>query len=112
MSIREILDYMRLHAQIDPRKRAMLLTQLQGRIAAPFTCVAVVLIALPFGARAGRHNVFVGVAGSIFICFGYFILQRISFGLGVGNYLSPALAAWLPNIVCGGLGLVLLLRQR
>ncbi len=112
LSIREILDYMRLHAQIDPRKRAMLLTQLQGRIAAPFTCVAVVLIALPFGARAGRHNVFVGVAGSIFICFGYFILQRISFGLGVGNYLSPALAAWLPNIVCGGLGLVLLLRQR
>jgi lipopolysaccharide export LptBFGC system permease protein LptF len=30
----------------------------------------------------------------------------------VGHYLSPALAAWLPNIVCGGLGLALLVRQR
>jgi lipopolysaccharide export system permease protein len=72
----------------------------------------VVLIALPFGARAGRHNVFVGVASSIFICFAYFILQRISFSLGVGGFLNPVLAAWLPNIVCGGTGLVLLSRVR
>jgi lipopolysaccharide export LptBFGC system permease protein LptF len=111
-SIREILDYLRLHPQIDPRKKAILLTQLQGRLASPFTCLAVVLIALPFGARAGRHNVFVGVASSIFICFAYFILQRISFGLGVGGILNPFLAAWLPNIVCGGTGLVLLSRVR
>jgi lipopolysaccharide export system permease protein len=111
-SIREIMDYLRLNPQIDTHKKAILLTQLQGRLAAPFTCLAVVLIALPFGARAGRHNVFVGVASSIFICFGYFILQRISFGLGVGGYLPPILAAWLPNIVCGGIGLLLLARVR
>jgi lipopolysaccharide export system permease protein len=54
----------------------------------------------------------VGVASSIFICFGYFILQRISFALGVGRYLPPILAAWLPNIVCGGAGLVMLARAR
>ena len=58
-----------------------------------------VLIALPFGARSGRHNVFVGVAGSIFICFAYFILQKISFGLGVAGYLPPVVAAWLPNVL-------------
>jgi lipopolysaccharide export system permease protein len=112
LSIREIWDYLALHPRIEREKKAMLLTQLQGRIAAPFTCLAVVLIALPFGARSGRHNVFVGVAGSIFICFAYFILQRISFGLGVGMYLPPVLAAWLPNILCGGMGLVLLARLR
>jgi lipopolysaccharide export system permease protein len=72
----------------------------------------VVLIALPFGARAGRHNVFVGVASSIFICFGYFILQRITFGLGVGGYLPPLLAAWLPNLICGATGLSLLSQMR
>ncbi len=112
LSIREILDYRRLHAQIDPDKQAMLATQLQGNLAAPFTCLVVVLIALPFGMRTGRRNVFVGVAASIFICFGYFILQRITFGLGVGRSLSPVLAAWLPNIVSGGTALVLLARQR
>ncbi len=111
-SIREIVNYLRLHPQIDSKRKSMLTTQLQGRLAAPFTCLAVVLIALPFGARAGRHNIFVGVASSIFICFGYFILQRISFGLGVGGYMPAILAAWLPNIVCGGLGLLLLSRVR
>jgi lipopolysaccharide export system permease protein len=112
LSIREIHNYLRLHEHIDPRKKAMLLTQLQGNLAAPFTCLVVVLIALPFAARTGRHNVFVGVAASIFICFGYFILQRISLGLGVGGYLSPVLAAWLPNIISGATGLALLSRMR
>jgi lipopolysaccharide export system permease protein len=109
-SMREIRDYLLLHPAIEADKKARLLTQWQARLAAPFTCLAVVLIALPFGARAGRHNVFVGVASSIFICFGYFILQKISFALGLGGYLPPFLAAWLPNIVCGGTGLVLLSR--
>jgi lipopolysaccharide export system permease protein len=111
-SMREIQDYLRLHPRIDPDKKARLLTQWQAGLARPFTCLAVVLIALPFGARAGRHNVFVGVASSIFICFGYFILQKISLALGLGGYLSPVLAAWLPNVVCGGTGLALLSRVR
>ena len=112
LSIRELLTYLRWHPRLDREKRSSLLTQLQGRMAAPFTCLAVVLIALPFGARSGRHNVFVGVAGSIFICFAYFILQKISFGLGVAGYLPPFVAAWLPNILFGGAGIALMFRVR
>jgi lipopolysaccharide export system permease protein len=112
LSMREITDYLRLHPRIEADRKARLLTQWQKQLATPFTCLAVVLIALPFGARAGRHNVFAGVASSIFICFAYFILQRISFALGVGRHLPPFVAAWLPNIVCGGTGLVLLVRAR
>jgi lipopolysaccharide export system permease protein len=112
LSIRELRTYLRWHPRLDREKRWSLLTQLQGRIAAPFTCLAVVLIALPFGARSGRHNVFVGVAGSIFICFAYFILQKISFGLGVAGYLPPIAAAWLPNILFGGAGIALMSRMR
>jgi lipopolysaccharide export system permease protein len=112
LSMGEIKDYLRLHPQIDADRKARLLTRWQKQLAAPFTCLAVVLIALPFGTRAGRHNVFAGVASSIFICFGYFILQRISFALGAGRHLPPIWAAWLPNIVCGGAGLLLLARAR
>ncbi|MGP8201013.1 MAG: LptF/LptG family permease [Limisphaerales bacterium] len=113
LSIRELHTYLRWHPHLDRVKKwPSLMTQLQGRIAAPFTCLAVVLIALPFGARSGRHNVFVGVAGSIFICFAYFILQRVSVGLGVAGYLPPLLAAWLPNILFGGAGIALMARVR
>lgn len=112
-SIHELLTYFHWHPHLNRETRwPSLMTQLQGRIAAPFTCLAVVLIALPFAARSGRHNVFVGVAASIFICFAYFILQRLSFGLGVGGYLPPIVAAWLPNVLFGGAGLILMMRVR
>jgi len=39
-------------------------------------------------------------------------LQKISLALGLGGYLPPFLAAWLPNIACGGAGLALLARVR
>lgn len=112
LSLRELMTYLRWHPHLTREKRWPLLTQLQGRLAAPFTCIAVILIALPFGARTGRHNVFVGVAGSIFICFAYFILQKISFGLGVGGYIPPMEAAWLPNALFGITGLILISRMR
>jgi lipopolysaccharide export system permease protein len=69
-----------------------------------------VLIALPFGAPSGRRNVFVGVAGSIFICFAYFVLQQVSLALGTGGYLPPWLAAWLPNALFAT-GAILLIRR-
>ncbi|MGA2543714.1 MAG: LptF/LptG family permease [Verrucomicrobiota bacterium] len=112
LSIREILTYLRLHPHPEAVRRATLMTQLQCRLAEPLTCLTVVLIALPFGARSGRHNVFAGVASSLFICFGYFIMQRIAMGLGVGGTLPPLLAAWLPNLVFGLTGLVLIWRAR
>jgi lipopolysaccharide export LptBFGC system permease protein LptF len=112
LSVEEILNYKRLHAYLRPETRAMLDTQLQARLAAPWTCVVVVLIAIPFGAPSGRRNVFVGVAASIFICFAYFVLQKFGMALGTGGHLPPFLAAWLPNALFGGAGVWLTTRVR
>jgi lipopolysaccharide export system permease protein len=72
----------------------------------------VVLIAIPFGAASGRRNLFFGVAGSIFICFAYFVIQQVSLALGAGGHLPAWLAAWLPNLFFAGLGLGLTARVR
>ncbi|MEW6158369.1 MAG: LptF/LptG family permease [Verrucomicrobiota bacterium] len=112
LSMQEILDYLRLHPDLNPRDESMLKTQLHARLAAPWTCLVVVLIAIPFGAPSGRRNVFVGVAGSIFIAFGFFILLRLGLALGTGGYVAPWLAAWLPNILFAVAGLVLTQRVR
>jgi lipopolysaccharide export system permease protein len=105
LSIREISDYLRWNPLPAPQKSAMLRTQLHGRLAEPWTCLVVVLIALPFGAAGGRRSVFVGVANSIFICFAYFILLRFGLALGTGGYVAPWLAAWLPNLFFGAAGI-------
>ena len=56
LSVEEILNYKRLHAYLRPETRAMLDTQLQARLAAPWTCVVVVLIAIPFGVDSNLSN--------------------------------------------------------
>ena len=80
--------------------------------AGPWTCFIVVLMAIPFGAPSGRRNLFFGVAGSIFICFSFLVLQMICLAVGVSGHLVPWLAAWLPNIIFGAIGITLTLRVR
>ncbi len=108
----DIFAYLNLHPNLPPADSGWLFTKFHGRIAAPWTCLVVVLIAIPFGAATGRRNLFVGVASSIFICFGYFVIQQFGLALGSGGYLPAWLAAWLPNLIFGALGLTLLLRVR
>jgi lipopolysaccharide export system permease protein len=105
-----ILSYLRLHPY--PSQAAALYTKLAGRLAAPWTCFVVVLIAIPFGAGSGRRNVFVGVASSILICFAYFVLQQVCLAAGAGGKLPPWVAGWLPNLAFGLTGLFLTARVR
>lgn len=112
LPISEILDYLRFHPNPLENDRPWLYTKLHGRLAAPWTCLVVVLIAVPFGAASGRRNVFVGVASSIFICFGFFVLLQLGLALGAGGKLPAWLGAWLPNLVFGTTGLWLTARAR
>jgi lipopolysaccharide export system permease protein len=110
----DIFAYLRLHPNLSPADSRWLFTKFYGRLAAPWTCLVVVLIAIPFGAASGRRNLFVGVAGSIFICFSYFVIQSISLAVGSApnGHLPAWLAAWLPNLVFGATGLLLTARVR
>lgn len=108
----DLMEYFRRNPELTPRDNARLRTMLHGRLASPWTCLVVVLIALPFGARAGRRNMFVGVAGSIFIGFAYLFLKQSSLALGGGGLLPPWLAAWLPNAIFAAAGVWLIRRLR
>jgi lipopolysaccharide export system permease protein len=108
----DILAYLHLHPNPSPEQSARLFTKFQGRLALPWTCLVVVLVAIPFGAAPGRRNLFVGVAGSIFICFAYFVIQQVSIQMGSHGVMPAWLAAWLPNMIFGAMGLALMVRVR
>ena len=112
LSSLEILDYLKLHPRLERKKSASLRTMLQTRLAAPWICLIVVLIAVPFGAAPGRRNVFVGVASSVFICFVFFIMKELTLALGSSGYVPPWMGAWSPHILFGATGLVLMWRVR
>ena len=108
----ELWEFLRNNPGLRAEDAQALQTKFQGRLAAPWTCLVVVLMAIPFGAQTGRRNLFFGVAGSIFICFAYFILQRVSLAFGLNGQLPGWLAAWLPNFLFAVTGIVLTLRVR
>jgi len=110
--IQDLLNYLHLHPQLSPSDRSWLDTKLAGRLAAPWTCLVVVLIAIPFGVVGGRRNVFVGVASSIVICFSYFVLLQLGLALGTSGRLPAWLAAWFPNLAFGLAGLLMAARVR
>jgi lipopolysaccharide export system permease protein len=112
LAVREIQNYLKLHQTPSAADAAWLNTKLQGRLAAPWTCLVVVLIAVPFGAASGRRNVFVGVASSIFIAFSYFVLQQLALAFGSGGYVTPWVAAWFPNMSFALVGALLTSRVR
>lgn len=108
----DIVNYLRFHPQPDRKMRNWLFTKLHGRFAGPFACLVVVIVAIPFSARSGRRNIFVGVAASIFIFFVYFVLQQVGLTFGETGWVPPWLGAWMPNLFFGVGGLYLMSRVR
>jgi len=97
LTLGEIAEYRRIHPVVRPELVAMLDTGWHARMAAPWTCLVVVLIAVPFSVAPGRRNLFYGVAGSIGIAFAYFVLQRVGFAMGYSGRIPGWIAAWAPN---------------
>jgi lipopolysaccharide export system permease protein len=110
--VRTIANYLRLHPLPLPAIRPWIFTKLQGRFAGPVACIVVVLVAIPFAAASGRRNVFVGVAASILIFFGYYVLQQLGFAFGEAGHVPAWLGAWLPNIVFAAGSLWVIARVR
>ncbi|HBM85582.1 MAG TPA: YjgP/YjgQ family permease, partial [Opitutae bacterium] len=71
-------------------------------LAAPFSCLVVVGLAVPFAVSGVRTNPMIGVSK----CMGYFaifyVLISIATILGERQVIPVVLAAWLPNIVMLG----------
>jgi len=112
LSSGEILDYLKLHPRLERGQSKKILSLLHKGLAAPWVCLVVVFIAVPFGAIPGRRNAFVGVASSVFICFLFLILKDLALALGSGGYMAPWLAAWLPNLLFTATGVILMWRVR
>ena len=110
--LKDLREYLKLHPDLPRDDANALRTKYYGRLAAPWTCLVVVFIAIPFGAQSGRRNLFFGVAGSIFICFAYFVLQQVSLAFGMNGHLPAWLAAWLPNLLFTTAGTILIVRTR
>ncbi|HYE33484.1 MAG TPA: LptF/LptG family permease [Methylomirabilota bacterium] len=101
------LKHLRSARNLKPHERTILDTQFHARLAGPWTCLVVALVAMPIASTSNRRNAMVGVASSIGICFLYFILMRFGLALSTSGVLPPWVGPWAPNLIFGLGGLSL-----
>lgn len=73
--------------------------------------LVVVLLGLPLSVRLRKGGVMFGLGLGLLLSFMYWGAIQTSRAYGTSHVVSPALAAWLPNIVFGAAAIVMLARS-
>jgi LPS export ABC transporter permease LptG len=108
MGVPEIVSYLKAHPK-DPKERlAPFFTHYHQRFALPWQSFALALVAAPLGIAYSRRGAVGGIAGSIFIFFAILFLNNLCLNLGKGGHLPPWFSPWIPHLLFGVLGVVLL----
>lgn len=85
-----------------------LLVRYYQKVAQPLACLIVALAGAPLGLMARRSRSNLGLIYSAVVVFLYYVLQSTSGAMGDAGRIPPMLAAWLPNICIGTLGMIIL----
>lgn len=85
-----------------------LLVRYYQKFSQPLACLIVALAGAPLGLLGRRSRSNIGLIYSAVVVFLYYCLQSISGALGESGRLNPMVAAWMPNVVIGTLGLIIL----
>jgi lipopolysaccharide export system permease protein len=108
LSVPELRDYLTFNSDFPPTLLAPFATHLQYRIALPWTCLVIALIATSLGIGYSRRGILSSVAAAIIIVFSMNFVTHLFLALGEGARIPDWAAAWTPNVLFGTLGLVLL----
>ena len=108
LGVPELRDYLQFNSDFPQTLLAPFHTQLQYRLALPWTCLVVVLMAAPLGIGFSRRGILAGVAIAIVLVFSMNFLIHLFLALGEGDRISPLVAAWMPNVLFAAVGLYLL----
>jgi lipopolysaccharide export system permease protein len=80
----------------------------QLKLAWPLSGVVTVLIGFPLAVRGGRRfGLGYNVAVGLLVGFAYWFVFAVSTASGRGETLSPAMAAWAPNVIFAAVGVAL-----
>lgn len=85
---------------------------LQRKVAFPFVTLVMTLIAVPFAVTTGRRGALYGIGIGIVMALTYWTLISVFAAIGAGGLMTPALAAWAPNLLFGAAATYLLLTVR
>ena len=108
LSVPELREYLSFNSDFPETLLAPFATHLQYRMALPWTCLVITLIATSLGIGYSRRGILSSVAAAVLIVFSMNFVTHLFLALGEGARIPDWAAAWIPNILFGALGLLLL----
>jgi Predicted permeases len=108
MSVPELRDYLEFNSDFPETLLAPFRTHFYYRMALPWTCLVIGLIAAPLGVGFSRRGVLASVAAAILLTFALNFSTHLFLALGEGDRIPAWLAGWAPVVVFGTIGLYLL----
>ena len=108
LSVPELREYLHYNSDFPRTLLAPFHTHLQYRLALPWTCMVVVLIAAPLGIGYSRRGILSSVAASIVLVFAMQVLTHLFIALGEGDRVPAWIAGWMPNLIFTVIGAYLL----
>jgi LPS export ABC transporter permease LptG/LPS export ABC transporter permease LptF len=113
-TIRELLEIARQSRTPELKSRYNLAwINIHKKISIPFSCLVLAIIGISLGISNSRGGKSSGFAMAIGVIIVYWILIDTGEAMSIQEKLPPIIGMWLPNIILGGAGLLLLnLRSR
>jgi lipopolysaccharide export system permease protein len=108
LSVGELRDYLDYNSDFPVTLLAPFATHLQYRLAQPWACAVVGLIAASLGVGYSRRGILSSVAAAILLVFAMNFAMHLFLALGEGARIPTWAAAWIPNAVFALIGVVLL----
>jgi lipopolysaccharide export system permease protein len=109
MSFKDLCSYVRNDERKDRRYFRMLL-ELHRRLALPFGCFALGIIAVPLGVQSRSAKRSFGLVLGLFFFLFYYLLMSMGKVYGETGTYPPQIGMWLPNVIIGSLGVYFLIR--
>jgi len=94
------------------REAAAYSFEMHRRYAMPLTCLIVVWLGVPLGMQVSRRGPMMGIGLALGLVIAFFILSRLTAPIGTAGRIEPWVAAWIPNILFGAVGVGLFFRAR
>jgi lipopolysaccharide export system permease protein len=110
MTLTELRNYLK---KVKDNKNAYYdgLLNLHKKFSIPVACLAMGLLALPLGIQSRNAKKAFGVGMGLLFFLIYYLLLSTGSALAENGRLHPAIGMWIPNVILGGLGIILLVRS-
>lgn len=111
MSFWELASYIK-KTKPKPEQRRQLEVDLHVKLALPFACFFLALLAAPVALQSQRRSSSAGLGLSFLFIVIYYFLMGLGSMLGKKGTVPPIVGAWLQNIILGGFGIYQFIRVK